>query len=188
MPNVSETQKTASVPEAVNEPVAEAAPEATEAASETVAEASEKEACPAASAEQTEAESAETDAVHAEPAGAPDTVSEVSHVSYNPQSDTYSYSRPDANGAEQVNGCAWNNTGAPVHAKPAKSAKKSSKGFKVFAASMLTVFTVSAVAIASFMAADYFKGSDSLKVAGNSPDTTVTRNADVRHSHAAFDL
>ena len=177
VPNAPETQEPASVPTAVNEPVAEVASEAAEAvpeaASETVAEASEKEACPAASAEQTEAESAEPDAVHAEPAGAPDTVSEVSHVSYNPQSDTYSYSRPDANGAEQVNGCAWNNTGAPVHAKPAKSAKKSSKGFKVFAASMLTVFTVSAVAIASFMAADYFKGSDSLKAAGNSPDTTV---------------
>ena len=98
------------------------------------------------------------------------------NVSYHPQSNTYSYCRPDGGGAEQVNGCAWNNTGAPVHTQPAKTAKKSSKGFKVFAASMLTVFTISAAAIASFMAVDFVKNgsiSDSLTTGEMSaPPTT----------------
>lgn len=135
-----EPERTEPVSEPVSEPVAETAADA----------------CPPASEEQSEA--AETKPAEKAETAASVSTPEISNVSYNPQSNTYSYSRPD-NGGEQVNGCAWNNTGAPVHAKPQKSAKKSSKGFKIFAASMLTVFTVSAVAIASFMAADFVNGT-----------------------------
>lgn len=74
----------------------------------------------------------------------------VSNVTYHPQSDTYSYQK---NVGEHVNGCAWDSSANAPH--KAQTGKNSSRGFKVFAASMLTVFTVSAVAIASFMAMDY---------------------------------
>lgn len=70
-------------------------------------------------------------------------------TAYNPQSGTYSYSKP---GEMPINGCAWDNT-APAR----KKKEKSSRGFKVFAASMLTVFTLSAVTIAAFMANDYME-------------------------------
>ena len=148
VPNQTENTEKAVEPERT-EPVSEPANEPT---AETTADA-----CPTVSENQPEAEETQPSERAAESAASVSTP-EISNVSYNPQSNTYSYSRPD-NGGEQVNGCAWNNTGAPVHAKPQKSAKKSSKGFKIFTASMLTVFTVSAVAIASFMAADFVNGT-----------------------------
>ncbi len=74
----------------------------------------------------------------------------ISHVTYHPQSDTYSYQRTNG---EPINGCAWDSSANAPH--KVQTEKKSSRGFKVFAASMLTIFTVSAVAIASFMAMDY---------------------------------
>lgn len=68
-------------------------------------------------------------------------------ATYNPQSDSYSYSKSESN--EHINGCVWDKTSA----KPEK--KASSKGFKVFVAVIACVFTVSVASIAAFMAFDY---------------------------------
>ncbi len=79
-----------------------------------------------------------------------DAEEEVKEVkaAYDPQSGTYSYvnENNEAQKAEYV----WNG----AENKKTKE-KKSSSGFKVFAAAMLAVFTLSAAAIAVFMAADY---------------------------------
>lgn len=155
MENVPNTAVPNEMPaEAVQAPEAAAAPHATENPFDDTPVQAAQNACPGASDRNAEA-NAKSEPYTSGASGTPYT-----NVSYHPQSNTYSYCRPDGGGAEQVNGCAWNNTGAPVHTKPAKTAKKSSKGFKVFAASMLTVFTISAVAIASFMAVDFVKNGN----------------------------
>lgn len=96
----------------------------------------------------------------------------ISNVTYHPQSDTYSYQK-NAHTTTEANGCAWDSTTVASHPKP--KAKASSRGFKVFAACMLSVFTISAVAIASFMAVDFVDahGSDKATVQKSEPASST---------------
>lgn len=87
----------------------------------------------------------------------------ISNVTYHTQSDTYSYQK-NAHTTNEASGCAWDSTANAQHKPKAGSAR----GFKVFAACMLSVFTISAVAIASFMAVDFVD-------AHGSNDTTVQK-------------
>ena len=87
-------------------------------------------------------------------------------ASYNPQSDTYTYTKQNqTDTTEQTNCCIWGSS-ENSYKDESKSKRKtgSSKGFKVFVAVMLGVFTVSAACIAGFMAADYIEdtGKDSV--------------------------
>lgn len=78
-------------------------------------------------------------------------------ASYNAQSNTYAYTKPSGtDGAEQTNCCVWESVDNIAEEK-SKRKTGSSKGFKVFVAVMLGVFTISALSIAGFMAADYIE-------------------------------
>lgn len=111
-----------------------------------------------------------------------DEIQEISDVpeeaSYNPQSDTYTYSKQNQTGTtEQTNCCVWGTTESS-YKQETKSKRKtgSSKGFKVFVAVMLGVFTISAASIAGFMAADYIEDIGEKNTVNSGVTTNIPSN------------
>ncbi len=91
---------------------------------------------------------------------------------YNPQNDTYSYSKQNDGDNSTVNGCIWDKTESKETQKP----KKSGNGYKAFIAIMLVVFTISALSAAAFLALDYV---DDLDRNNSASSNTPTRNETV---------
>lgn len=94
-------------------------------------------------------------------------------VVYNPQNDAYFYSKQNEEDNSTVNGCIWDKTESR---EKVKKPKKSGNGYRAFIAIMLAVFTISAVAIASFLAIEYADDSDDRRDGLNAQTRNETVN------------